>query len=217
MSRFGRFFEKFRPVRTREHDATDPRREEVRWLIAGLGNPGEQYRRSRHNAGFMIARRLAARNGAELSRRKFNGLYAEIRWEGGSIILVTPQTFYNRSGECVSAMLGYYKIPAERLIVVHDEMDLKSGQLRIKRGGSDAGNRGVRSIIESLATPDFIRVRVGIGHGEAAVDDINYLLRPLSNEESIAMEAVFDRAGDAVMAIMRDGLERAMNSYNQRA
>jgi PTH1 family peptidyl-tRNA hydrolase len=217
MSRFGRFFEKFRPVRPREHDATDLRREEVRWLIAGLGNPGEQYRRSRHNAGFMIARRLAARNGAELSRRKFNGLYAEIRWDGGSTILVTPQTFYNRSGECVSAMLGYYKIPAERLIVVHDEMDLKSGQLRIKRGGSDAGNRGVRSIIESLATPDFIRVRVGIGHGEGAGDDINYLLRPLTNGESIAMEAVFDRAGDAVMAIIRDGLERAMNSYNQRA
>jgi PTH1 family peptidyl-tRNA hydrolase len=152
----------------------------------------------------------------ELSRRKFNGIYAEIRTDAGPAILLMPQTFYNRSGECVSSMLGYYKIPAERLIVVHDEMDLKAGQLRIKRGGSDAGNRGVRSIIESLTTPNFVRVRVGIGHREGAGDDINYLLKPLSDQEITEMDAVFDRAADSVMAVMREGLERAMNLYNQR-
>jgi peptidyl-tRNA hydrolase, PTH1 family len=217
MSRFGRLFERFRPVRAVDQDDLARRREEGRWLIAGLGNPGDQYRRSRHNAGFMVARHLAAKNHVELSRRKFSGIYAEVRTDAGPAILLMPQTFYNRSGESVSAMLGYYKIPIDRLIVVHDEMDLKAGQLRVKRGGSDAGNRGVRSIIESLASTDFIRVRVGIGHREGAGDDINYLLRPLTDQEMKEMEAVFDRAADAVMAVMRDGLERAMNFYNQRA
>lgn len=217
MSRFGRLFDKFRPARASGHDETATRREDLRWLVVGLGNPGGQYRRSRHNAGFMVVGRLAARSGTELARRKFNGLYAETRIDTGTAILLMPQTFYNRSGECVSAMIGYFKIPIERLIVVHDEMDLKVGQLRIKRGGSDAGNRGVRSISQSLATPDFIRVRVGIGHREGAGDDINYLLKPLTDEEIRDMDAVFDRAADAVMAVMRDGLERAMNLYNQRA
>lgn len=216
MSRFGRLFERFRPVRAQERDEAARGRDELRWLVAGLGNPGEQYRRSRHNAGFMVARRLAAKRGAVLSRRKFNGTYAEIRLDSTSAILLMPQTFYNRSGECVSAMLGYFKIPTERLIVVHDEMDLRMGQLRIKRGGSDAGNRGVRSIIESLTTPDFVRVRVGIGHLEGAGDDINYLLKPLTDDEMTAMEAIFDRAADAVAAVICQGLERAMNLYNQR-
>ena len=137
--------------------------------------------------------------------------------DAGPAILVMPQTFYNRSGECVASMLGYYKIPLERLIVVHDEMDLKAGQLRIKRGGSDAGNRGVRSIIESLATPDFVRVRVGIGHRDGGGDDVNYLLRPLTDQEMADMETIFDRAAEGVMAVLREGLERAMNFYNQRA
>lgn len=217
MSRFGRLFERFRPVRAVDPDDLAQRRDEGRWLITGLGNPGDQYRRSRHNAGFMVARHLAAKSHVELSRRKFSGIYAEARTEAGPAILLMPQTFYNRSGESVAAMLGYYKIPIDRLIVVHDEMDLKAGQLRVKRGGSDAGNRGVRSIIEALANTDFIRVRVGIGHREGAGDDINYLLRPLTDQEMKEMEAVFDRAADAVMAVMRDGLERAMNFYNQRA
>jgi peptidyl-tRNA hydrolase, PTH1 family len=217
MSRLTRLFEKFRPVRTNGYVPSGRGQDEGRWLIVGLGNPGEQYRRSRHNAGFMVVRHLASRFRAEISRRKFNGFYAEIRTDAGPAILLMPQTFYNRSGECVSAMLGYYKIPLERLIVVHDEMDLKAGQLRIKRGGSDAGNRGVRSIIESLATPDFVRVRVGIGHREGAGDDINYLLRPLTDQEMADMETIFDRAAEGVMAVLREGLERAMNFYNQRA
>ena len=213
MSRFGRLFEKFRPARAAESPAS---RIDARWVVAGLGNPGEQYRRARHNLGFMVADRLAARAGLELNRRKFNGLYAEIRLEGTAAIVVKPQTFYNRSGECVAALLGYFKVPAEHLIVVHDEMDLPMGQIRIKRGGSDAGNRGVRSVAESLDDPDFIRVRVGVGHPEGAGDSINYLLRPLNAAEMSEFEAVFDRAADAVVATIRDGLERAMNLHNRR-
>jgi len=216
MSRFGRLFEKFRPARAAEHEEAEAQRDEMRWIVAGLGNPGEQYRRSRHNAGFMVAQRLAAKGGAELNRRKFNGFYAEIRTEAGAAIVVMPQTFYNRSGECIAGMTGYFKVPVERLIVVHDEMDLPMGQLRIKRGGSDAGNRGVRSVAESIGSPEFIRVRIGIGHPEGAGDSIHHVLQPLTAAEMRGFEAAIERAADAVGAIMRDGLERAMNVYNQR-
>ncbi|HUN60056.1 MAG TPA: aminoacyl-tRNA hydrolase [Candidatus Binataceae bacterium] len=189
--------------------------DDTRWVIAGLGNPGDQYRRSRHNAGFMVAARIAASHGIDLTRKKFNGLYGEVRDSSLNAIIVMPQTFYNRSGECVAGMLGYFKVPLERLIVVHDEMDLPIGQLRLKQGGGDAGNRGVRSIAQTLG-PDFIRVRVGIGHPEGPEGDIDHVIRPLSASELMAFEPVLDRAAEAVVAITRDGLERARNQFNQR-
>src|SRR5262249_40213923 len=134
MSRFSRLFEKFRPA-TGEHDQPGAANSEIRWVVVGLGNPGEQYSRSQHNLGFMAVARLAARYNSEFSRRKFNCLHTEIRTEQGNALLIMPQTFYNRSGECASAMLSYYKVAAERLIVIHDEMDLPERQLRLKRGG----------------------------------------------------------------------------------
>lgn len=215
MSRLSRLFEQFRPAAAR-HDQPDAERSEIRWMVIGLGNPGEQYRRSRHNLGFMAAQRFAARYNCELTRRKFNGFYGEVRTEAGNAIVITPQTFYNRSGDCASAMLGYYKVPPGRLIVIHDEMDLSERQLRLKRGGSDAGNRGVRSIAEALGTPGFIRVRIGIAHPGGSQGSIDYLLQPLTDDELRLLEPVFERAGDAVLAIMRDGLDRARNIYNQR-
>ena len=213
-SRLTRLFDKFRPAH-RERDELPGERSEIRWVIAGLGNPGEQYRRSRHNSGFMVVDRLASRTGVELTRRKFNGFYTEMRSGADNALLVVPQTFYNRSGECVAGMLGYFKVPVERLIVIHDEMDLPMGQIRIKRGGSDAGNRGVRSIAEALG-PDFNRVRVGVGHPQGAEDTINYIIKPMNDAEMRSFAPVFDRAADAALAIMRDGLDRAMGTYNQR-
>jgi peptidyl-tRNA hydrolase, PTH1 family len=213
-SRLTRLFDKFRPAH-RERDEPPAERSEVRWVIAGLGNPGEQYRRSRHNSGFMVVDRLASRAGVELTRRKFNGFYAEMRTGAGDALLVMPQTFYNRSGECVAGMLGYFKVPVERLIVIHDEMDLPMGQIRIKRGGSDAGNRGVRSIAEALG-PDFNRVRIGVGHPQGPEDTINYIIKPMNDAEMRSFAPIFDRAADAALVIMRDGLDRAMGTYNQR-
>ncbi len=215
MSRLSRLFEKFRPAAAR-HDQPGAERSEIRWIVIGLGNPGEEYRRSRHNLGFMTVRRFAARYNSELSRRKFNGFYSEIRTEAGNAIVVMPQTFYNRSGDCASAMLGYYKVPPEQLIVIHDEMDLPERQIRLKRGGGDAGNRGVRSITEALGTPDFIRVRIGIAHPGGIQGSIDYLLQPLTGEELRSLKPIFERAGDAVLAIMRDGLDRARSIYNRR-
>jgi PTH1 family peptidyl-tRNA hydrolase len=215
MSRFGRLFDKFRPASGARDDTASTGRGEMRWLVVGLGNPGEQYRRSRHNVGFMVIERLAAANGADLARRKFNGFYGEARAGGLITMFAMPQTFYNRSGECVAGMSGYFKIPLERVIVVHDDMDLPAGRIRIKRGGGDAGNRGVRSIAESVGK-DFIRVRIGIGHPADDHGDIDYVLRPLGSDEMHEFEAILDRAGDAVVAVIRDGLERAMNQFNQR-
>jgi PTH1 family peptidyl-tRNA hydrolase len=212
MSRFGRLFDKFRPA---NGTTAAPVTGETRWLIVGLGNPGEQYRRSRHNVGFMAIERLAAARGADLTRRKFSGFYGEARGDGVITMFALPQTFYNRSGECVAAMCGYFKVPLERVIVVHDDMDLATGRIRIKRGGGDAGNRGVRSIAEALGK-DFIRVRVGIGHPDDDHGDIDYVLRPLGRDEAREFEPVLSRAGEAVLAIIRDGLERAMNQFNTR-
>jgi PTH1 family peptidyl-tRNA hydrolase len=215
MSRLSRLFEKFRPA-VAKHDQPDVGHCEIRWVVVGLGNPGEQYRRSRHNLGFMAVRRFAGRYNCDLTRRKFNGFYTEIRTEAGNVIMIMPQTFYNRSGDCASAMLGYYKVPPERLIVIHDEMDLPAGQLRLKRGGGDAGNRGVRSIAETLGTSDFIRLRIGIAHPAGRQGSIDYLLQPLTDEELRLLEPVFERAGDAVLAVIGDGLERARAIYNER-
>jgi PTH1 family peptidyl-tRNA hydrolase len=219
MSRFGRLFDKFRPA----NGAAAPVTGEIRWLVIGLGNPGEQYRRSRHNLGFMVVERLAAARGADLTRRKFNGCYGEARGDGTITMFALPQTFYNRSGECAAGMTGYFKVPLERVIVVHDDMDLAAGRIRIKRGGGDAGNRGVRSIAETLGK-DFVRIRVGIGHpgqsqGESGETrgDIDYVLKPLGRDEALEFEPTLERAGEAVLAVIRDGLERAMNRFNTRA
>jgi len=215
MSRFGRLFDKFRPAGGQAVETASPVKGETRWLVVGLGNPGEQYRRSRHNVGFMVIERLAAPRGADLTRRKFSGFYGEARSDGVITMFALPQTFYNRSGECVAAMCGYFKVPLERVIVVHDDMDLAAGRIRIKRGGGDAGNRGVRSIAEALGK-DFIRVRIGIGHPDDDHGDIDYVLRPLDRDEAREFEPVLSRAGEAVLAIIRDGHERAMNQFNTR-
>lgn len=223
MSRFGHLFDKFRPANGAAGDAAAPIVGETRWLVVGLGNPGEQYRRSRHNIGFMVVERLAAARGADLTRRKFNGFYGEARGDGVITMFALPQTFYNRSGECAAGMSGYFKVPLERVIVVHDDMDLAAGRIRIKRGGGDAGNRGVRSIAEAMGK-EFIRVRVGIGHpgqspGQSADNrgDVDYVLKPLGRDETREFEPIIDRAGEAVLAVMRDGLDRAMNQFNTRA
>jgi len=164
----------------------------------------------------MTIDRIARAKGVELGRRRFKGVTAEVRLAGMPAILVKPQTFYNLSGECISALLAYFKVPLVHLIVVHDELDLEAGTLRIKRGGGDAGNRGVRSIAELLGSTEFIRVRIGIGRPSANEEDVDYLLRPMTTAERQALTPALERAAGAVEAIAEDGLEAAMNRYNQR-
>jgi PTH1 family peptidyl-tRNA hydrolase len=216
MSAIRRLFGSFRAARStgKRTDAED--RPSIQWAVVGLGNPGAEYARARHNAGFMTVDRLARRAGVEIGRRRFKGLTADFALAEKPAVLVKPQTFYNLSGECVADLLGYFKIPAERLLVVHDEMDIEAGRLRIKQGGGDAGNRGVRSIAEALGTVEFLRVRIGVGRppeGDASKD---YLLRPLGAAELEAFGATLERAANAVEAIATLGLEQAMNRFNQR-
>jgi PTH1 family peptidyl-tRNA hydrolase len=228
MAAIKRLFGNFRSSRGRKSDSES--HASIQWVVAGLGNPGEEYSRSRHNAGFMTIDRIAKAKDVELGRRRFKGVTAEVTLAEKTAILVKPQTFYNLSGECVSDLLGYFKIAPQNLIVVHDELDLEAGRLRIKQGGGDAGNRGVRSIAESLGTTDFIRVRIGIGRPPGFTNEIelepgrrpkteenkDYLLRPMTAAERQALAPILERATSAVEAIAAQGLEIAMNRYNQR-
>jgi len=216
MGRIKSLFEKFRPSaagRARAPGAAG----RTRWVIAGLGNPGADYARSRHNVGFRALDGLAREAGVEFRLRKFKGLVAEAAVSGEPAMLVKPLTYYNLSGECVAAVLGYFKVPPSHLIVVHDDLDLEPGRLRLKQGGGDAGNRGVRSIAEALGTPDFTRVRVGIGRPRPERDSKEHVLEPLSARELAEFEDSIERARAAVVAIIAEGLERAMGRYNQRA
>jgi PTH1 family peptidyl-tRNA hydrolase len=210
-----RLFGRFRTGRRAQGDEHPAAR--IEWVVAGLGNPEPKYRKSRHNSGFMVIDRLAELHGAELARRRFKGLTAETTIGAVPVMLVKPETYYNLSGDCIGAILGYFRISAERLIVVHDELDLEPGRLRLKRGGGSAGNRGIISIEAALGTADFIRVRVGIGRSPAQEDDKEYLLKPMNEQELEAFRPIASRAAQAVETIVTEGLERAMNLFNQRS
>ncbi len=226
MAAIKRLFGNFRSSRAKKSDSEA--RSSIEWVVTGLGNPGEEYSRSRHNSGFMTIDRIAKAKSVELGRRRFKGVTAEVTLAEKPALLVKPQTFYNLSGECVSALLGFFKIPPNHLIVLHDELDLEAGRLRIKQGGGDAGNRGVRSIAESLGTTDFIRVRIGIGRPPGFTVEMepgrqpkteenkDYLLRPMTAAERQALAPILERAASAVEFIAEHGLEAAMNRYNQR-
>lgn len=189
----------------------------IAWVIVGLGNPDEQYRRSRHNLGFMALDRLARRHRAGLDQRRFKAHLGRCEIDGQTVMLAEPQTFMNLSGEAVAPILGYFKVEPGRLIVIHDELDLAAGMLRIKRGGGHAGNNGVRSIIESLGTGDFVRVRIGVGRPPQGRDAVKYVLQPMTGDELAAFDSVIERAAEAAEAIVGIGVQRAMNKFNQRS
>ncbi len=216
MSPIKNLFRKFRSAPrsdTGEEAAASPA---FRWVVAGLGNPGEEYSASRHNLGFRVVDRLANSRKAEFSRRKFKGVIAETDIGGAPVLLVKPQTYYNLSGDCVSSVLSYYKLAPANLIVIHDELDLEAGRLRLKQGGGDAGNRGVRSVAQALGTPDFVRVRIGIGRPTEGQGAKERVLGAPNAQERHFLDEVADRAAQAVEAVIGEGLERAMGRFNQR-
>ena len=183
-------------------------------LIAGLGNPGRAYARHRHNAGFFVVDELAARHGIELKRRAFSAVVGSGAVGSESVLLAKPETFMNLSGEAVVPLLGYYKLDAAALIVVHDDLDLETGRLKLVRDAGHGGHNGVRSIIEQLGTNAFTRVRIGIGRPPEGIDGANYVLSPFREEEREAMAAAIDRAADAVEMILAEGLAAAQQRYH---
>jgi len=187
------------------------------FLVVGLGNPGPAYRGNRHNVGFMVLGVLAERVGGRFSKHKARADVLEGRFgppPAPRVVLAEPRSYMNESGGPVAGLCGFYKIPMERLVVVHDELDLPYGSLRLKRGGGDNGHNGLRSITRSLGSREYLRVRFGIGRPPGRMDPADYVLRDFSPAERKDLDYNVDRAADAVETLVRDGLEAAQNSYN---
>jgi peptidyl-tRNA hydrolase, PTH1 family len=187
------------------------------FLVVGLGNPGPAYRGNRHNVGAMVAGLLAERVGGRFSKHKARADVVEGRLgppPAPRVVLAVPRSYMNESGGPVAGLCGFYKIPVERLVVVHDELDLPYGSLRLKRGGGDNGHNGLRSITRSLGSREYLRVRFGIGRPPGRMDPADFVLRDFSAAERKDLDFHLDRAADAVEALVRDGLEPAQNRYN---
>ena len=187
----------------------------VSWLIVFLGNPGPKYACTRHNAGFMAGDALAKKLGVSINRLRFKALTAAAEINGEKVLLMKPQTFMNLSGEAVGQAARFYKIPPERVLVVSDEISLPLGKLRVRPKGSAGGHNGLKSIIASLGSDAFPRIRIGVGappHPD--YDMADWVLSVFRNQDLEDMLAASDRAAEAVTTYISDGPERAMNRFN---
>jgi PTH1 family peptidyl-tRNA hydrolase len=192
----------------------DIRMADERWLIAGLGNPGPQYAGNRHNAGFMVVGVLAARIPASFKRDRSRAQVATGTLAGMPVTLGKPMGFMNLSGGPVASLRSFYKIPPERIIVVHDELDLPFGAIRLKTGGGDNGHNGLRSVTAALGTRDYHRVRVGIGRPPGRMDPADFVLRDFSVAERSELPELLDRSADMVEAVLVRGVSAAQNEYH---
>jgi peptidyl-tRNA hydrolase, PTH1 family len=184
-------------------------------LIVGLGNPGDEYRGTRHNIGFVALDRLAERAGVGLSDRKFKARLGRGTIQGRECVLIKPMTYMNLVGESLGPALGFFKVPTSEVIVIHDDLDLEVGRLKLKQGGGHGGHNGLRSMIEHFPDPNFVRVRIGIGRPPPRWDPADYVLSRFQSVEGAPMEEAVEEAADAVEAILKDGLRLAMNVYNR--
>jgi PTH1 family peptidyl-tRNA hydrolase len=185
------------------------------WLVVGLGNPGPEYAATRHNVGHLVVDVLAGRLGARLAvHRRARALVAEGRLTGRRVVLAQPRSYMNESGGPVAALLAFYKVTPARLAVVHDELDLPFGTLRVKLGGGDNGHNGLRSLRRSLGSGDFYRVRVGIGRPPGRQDPADFVLRPFPAAERRELPLVLETAADATESLLADGLERTQSRFN---
>jgi PTH1 family peptidyl-tRNA hydrolase len=184
-------------------------------LVAGLGNPGREYAGTRHNVGFMVADELARRLGGSW-RAKFSGDLAEVRLNGLRLALLKPQTFMNESGRSVGAAARFFKVEPEDLLVVHDEVDLEPGRLQARLGGGLAGHNGLRSVAQHLGTPEFGRLRIGVGRPERGDPRpvADFVLSEFAPE--LDVDSLVARAADAVETVATEGLEEAQNRFNER-
>jgi peptidyl-tRNA hydrolase, PTH1 family len=184
------------------------------WLVVGLGNPDDEYGGTRHNAGAMVVARLAERAGAKLKRSRNRAQVAEIRDGDERVVLARPTSYVNESGGPVSLLARWYKTPLERIIVVHDEIDLAEGRLQVRRGGGTAGHNGVKDVVKALGSPDFLRVRIGVGRPPGRKDPADYVLEPVSKRQAEEFAVLLERAADAAMDLVHLPLERAQDRHN---
>ena len=185
-------------------------------LVVGLGNPGRAYRWTRHNMGFWLIEQLAEQEKIEFSRRGLNSIYGRGRVGREEVILAKPQTFMNRSGEAVSQLLRFFKIPLQEVIVLQDDLDLPPGKIRIRLSGGPGGHNGIKSIIDALGHNRFLRVKVGIGRPiRENQDPADYVLQPLTAVEKRDFKEAAERGAEAVIVLLRDGPEKAMDLFHR--
>ena len=191
-------------------------------LIVGLGNPGRKYAHSRHNVGFWCLNRLARRHGIAFRSRGRLAAVGEGQLAGRPVILAKPRTFVNLSGHAVSHLLQRHRLSPQQLLVVYDDLDLPLGRVRLRAGGSHGGHRGMRSIIEAIGSQDFPRIRIGIGRPEVAGQPtwepeavVDYVLGPMTADERRVLDEAVATAGEAILCLLAEGVETAMNRYNR--
>ena len=187
-----------------------------RWVIVGLGNPGESYADTRHNAGAMVIERLSERLGSKLKAHKSGTLLAEGMLDGEKVAVARPTSYMNESGRNVRALLDFYKTPLDRFILVQDEIDIPFGEVRLKQGGGTAGHNGLKSVAEHLRSKDFIRIRVGVGRPPGPKAAAGHVLQRFSGAERAELPDLIERGADAVERLLAAGAERAMNEFNTR-
>jgi PTH1 family peptidyl-tRNA hydrolase len=188
-----------------------------RWIVLGLGNPGDRYERTRHNMGAMVISELLDRTRSSLRRHKSGALTAEVELGGQRVVLARSTGYMNDSGRPLGQLARFYKTPPDRVIVVHDEIDIPFGEVRVKVGGGTAGHNGLRSIADHLATKDFVRVRVGVGRPAGSRQAADHVLGPFSSAERNELPEVIEDAADAVERVIELGPEKAMNEINTRS
>ena len=188
--------------------------EENTYLIIGLGNPGREYKDTRHNIGFMLVDQVAVRLNARGMKLQSKAIVTSALYEERKIILAKPQTYMNLSGQSVQGLLHFYKIPIENLLVAHDDLDIPFGTIRIRPGGGPGGQRGMASTIEQLGTKDFPRLRLGIGRPPGRMDPKDYVLQMFSKDDMKLLPEILDRAADAALEFVIKGLNASMNKFN---
>ena len=184
------------------------------YLIVGLGNPEEEYAKTRHNMGFDVINKLSEKQGIKVNKNKFNSIYGTGTIEGEKVVLVKPQTYMNLSGEAVRDFKNFYKINSENIIIVYDDLDIEPGIIKIRKKGGPGTHNGMKSVVHEIQTEDFPRIRVGIGNPEYKNDLLNYILTKIPEEDYKILENSIERASDAIEEIIKNGIDSAMNKYN---
>jgi PTH1 family peptidyl-tRNA hydrolase len=185
------------------------------WLIVGLGNPGREYEKTRHNCGFRAIDVLAQKLGCKVDKLKFQGLYGQAKYNGGKLYLLKPQTYMNLSGRSVLAISAYFNIPPQRIIVLFDDISLEPGRLRIRADGSAGGHNGIKSLIGELGSQNFPRVKIGVGAKAHPEQDLaDWVLSAFSPSEEKALNSALERAADAALCIIDKGVPEAANRFN---
>lgn len=184
------------------------------YLIIGLGNPEEEYARTRHNMGFDTINKISEKYNIKVNKSKFNSLYGTGTIEGEKVILLKPQTYMNLSGEAVRDFMNFYKLSSEDIIVIYDDLDIEPGIIKIRKKGGPGTHNGMKSVVHELQTEDFSRIRIGIGNPEYKNDLLNFILTRIPEEEYKILEKAQENAVSAVEEIIKNGIDTSMNKYN---